>query len=119
MFGKDSRVSRLETRKQLLLAESEFNREQLIDGMIALTAGVHTLTDRAKSIGSIASAAAVLVAGLAAFRHSKSAPAGAKPSWLRKIFKGAGTVSTIWLAFRSAGRDQKDQSQKTRKSDLC
>ena len=109
MFGKNPRMSRLESRKQLLIAESELNREQLIEDMIALTAGVHTLADRAKSFGSIVSSAAVLVAGLAAFRHSKSAPAGAKPSWLRKILKGAGMVSTIWLAFHSGGRDQKNK----------
>lgn len=102
-------MSRLESRKQLLIAESELNREQLIEDMIVLTAGVRTLTERAKSFGSLASSAALLVAGVAAFRQAKSAPAAAKPSWLRKILKGAGMVSTIWLASRSGGRDQKDK----------
>lgn len=102
-------MSRLETRKQLLLAESEINREQLIRDTIALKAGIHTLTDRAKSFGSIASAAAVLATGLAAFRHSRSVPAGDRPSWLRRILKGAGMVSSLWLAFRSRVRDQKDK----------
>ena len=102
-------MSRLASRKQLLIAESELNRELLTEELAVLTAGVCTLTDRAKSIGTMASSAAVLVAGLAAFRHSKSAPAGAPPTWLRKILRGAGMVSTIWLAFRSRGRDQKDK----------
>ena len=109
MFGKGPRLSRLELRKQLLLAESDLSREQLTEDMMALMAGVHTLTDRAKSFGSIASSAAVLVASLAAFRHSRSTPAGANPSWLRRVLKGAGMVSTIWLAFRSGGRDPKDK----------
>ena len=87
--------------------------------MIALAAGVQMLTVRAKSFGSIASAAAVLVAGVAAFRHAKSTSAGAKPSWMRKIFNGASMVSTIWLAFRSARRDQKDPPQKTNNANLC
>ena len=44
----------LESRKQLLIAESELNRAQMAGDMAALTAGVRTFTDRAKSFGSIA-----------------------------------------------------------------
>jgi len=91
-----------------LVAESELNRAQLVEEWGELAADVHSLTDRAKSIGSIASAAALLVAGLAAFHRGKSAPADAKRSWLQTILKGAGWVSTIWLAFRSQGRNQQD-----------
>ena len=109
MFGKKSHVTPLELRKQLLIAESELNRAQLAGDMTALTEGVRMLTDRAKSFGSIASSAAVLMAGLASFRRGKPADAGAKPSWLQTILKGAGMVSTLWLAFRSQGRDQKDK----------
>ena len=68
--------------------------------MAALTAGVRTLTEHAKSLGPIASSAAVLVAGLAAFRRGKPAGADAKPSWRQTILKGAGLISTFWLAFR-------------------
>jgi len=96
----------LESRKQLLLAESELNRALMVGEMAALRADVRTLTDRAKSFSSIASSAAVLVAGLAAFRRGKPADAAAKPSWLETILKGAGLISTIWLAFRSQGRDR-------------
>jgi hypothetical protein len=106
MFGKKPRLNPLESRKQLLIAESELNRAQMAGDMAALTAGVRTFTDRAKSFGSIASSAAVLVAGLAAFRRNKPAGADAKPSWRRTILKGAGLISTFWLAFRSQGRDR-------------
>ncbi|MCU0783737.1 MAG: hypothetical protein MUF81_06755 [Verrucomicrobia bacterium] len=99
----------LESRKQLLIAESELNRAQLVGDLTALTAGVHTLTDRAKSFSAIASSAAVLVAGLAAFRCGKSVDADAKPSWLQTILKSAGLISTLWLAFRSQGREQTDK----------
>ena len=109
MFGKKPRINPLESRKQLLIAESELNRAQLAGDMTALTAGVRTLTDRAKSFNSIASSVAVLVAGLAAFRRGKSGDAGAKPSWLQTILKGAGLISTLWLAFRSQRRDTKDK----------
>jgi hypothetical protein len=98
----------LESRKRILIAESELNRAQLVGDLAALTDGVRTLTTRAKSFGSIASSAAVLVAGLAAFRRGKSVAPDAKSSWLRTVLKGAGLISTIWLAFRSRGRDQRD-----------
>ncbi len=106
MFGKNPRMNSLESRKQLLIAESELNRAQLAGDMTVLAAGVRTLTDRAKSFGSIASSVAVLVAGLAAFRRGESGDTGAKPSWLQTILKGAGLISTLWLAFRSQRRDR-------------
>jgi hypothetical protein len=96
----------LESRKQLLIAESELNRAQLVEDIVALKEDVRSFTDRARSFGSIASSTAMLVAGLAAFRHSKNGDADAKPSWRRTILKGAGLVSTLWLAFRSRSRDR-------------
>jgi hypothetical protein len=109
MFGKKPRLNPLKSRKQLLIAESELNRAQLVGDMAALTADVHMIADRAKSFGSIASAAAVLVTGLAAFRRDKPVDTDAKPSWLQTIFKGAGLISSLWLAFRPRGRDRNDK----------
>jgi len=96
----------LNSRKQILVAESELNRTQAFEDLIGLSEVVGTFADRARSFGSIVSAAAVLVAGLAALRRGKSVDADAKPSWLRKILKGAGLISTLWLAFRSQVRDK-------------
>lgn len=109
MFRENPRVNSLESRRQLLVAESELNRAQLVQDWGAITTGVRTLTDRAKTYGSLASSAALLVAGLAALRRGKSEDAGAKHSWWRTILKGAGWVSTLWLAFRAKGRDQENQ----------
>ena len=106
MFGKNPRLNLLESRKQLLIAESELNRTQMAGDVAALMAGVRALTDRAKSFGSIATSAAGLVAGLAAFRRGKPAGADAKPSWLQTLLKGAGLISTFWLAYRSPRRDR-------------
>jgi hypothetical protein len=99
----------LQSRKQLLLAESELNRALLAGDMTAMRADVRALTDRAKSIGLMASSVAALVAGLAAFRRKKSAPGDAKPSCLQTILKGAGLISTLWLAFRPKERVQEDK----------
>jgi negative regulator of sigma E activity len=96
----------LESRKQLLIAESELNRAQLVQEWQAMADGVRSVADRARTLGSAASAAAALVAGLASFRRKKSAPAAEKPSWLQTLFKGAELISTIWQAFRSPGRDR-------------
>ena len=52
------------------------------------------------------SSAAVLVAGLAAFRRGKPAGTDTKSSWRQTILKGAGLISTFWLAFRSQRRDR-------------
>ena len=110
MFRKTSHVTPLEMRKQLLIAESELNRAQLAQEWSAMAAGVRTLTARVKIYGSLASSAAVLGAGLAAFRRGKFRSADAsKPSWLQTILKGAGMVSSLWLAFRAKRRDREDK----------
>lgn len=101
-------MNSLQSRKQLLLAESELNRAQLAGDMAALAVEVRALAGRAKSIGLIASSATALLVGLAAFRRKKSAPAGEGTSWLQNILKGAGLVSSLWLAFRPQTRNRDD-----------
>ena len=44
-----------------IVAESELNRDHLIQDWIEMTGGVRTLTNRVKSVGSIVSVAALLV----------------------------------------------------------
>ena len=106
MFGKNPRMNPLESRKQLLIAESELNRAQLVQEWQAMGDGVRSIADRARTISSIASTAASLIAGLASFRRKKSAPAEQKPSWLQTFLKGAGLISIVWQAFRSQRRDR-------------
>jgi hypothetical protein len=99
----------LQSRKQLLLAESELNRALLVGDMAAMRADVRALTERARSIGLIASSVAALVAGLTAFRHKKSAPGDAKPSRLQTILKCAGLIFNLWTAFRPKAPVQEDK----------
>ena len=114
MFGKEPRLNPLESRKRLLVAESELNRAQLAREWDAMTVGVRTLTGRVKSFGSIVSAVALLVAGLAAFRRGKRVDADVNRSWLQTILKGAGMVSTLWLAFRPKGHGQQNKDPNSR-----
>jgi hypothetical protein len=95
----------LESRKQLLLAESELNRAQLLQEWHLMRAEVHALTDQAKTVRAMATAAATLVAGLSSCRRQATAPTVEKPSWLQTILKGAGVVSSFWAEFRAPRRD--------------
>jgi hypothetical protein len=98
----------LESRKKLLIAESELNRAQLVQELETIKGKFHSLANQTRTIGLLASAAATLIAGFASFRRKKeSAPAAEKPSWLQTIVKGAGLISTIWQTFRSQSREQK------------
>ena len=95
MFGKKSHISPLESRKQMLIAESEINRIQMVQEWHIVADGVHSLAAQAKSISSFASAGALLVATVAAFRHRKAKPAGEKPSWFQAVLKGAKLAGSV------------------------
>jgi hypothetical protein len=100
-------MNSLDSRKQLLIAESELNRAQLVQEWRTMASKVHALTEQARSISSIASAVATLVAGLSSLHHKKSEPAAEKPSWWKTLLKGAGLASSFWQAFRSQSSDRK------------
>jgi hypothetical protein len=107
MFGKGPRLDPLESRKELLIAESELNRSQLSQEWQTMACGVDNLAQRAKTIGAWVSSAVLLGAGLAALRRGPSVPGASKISWFKKLLHGARVASTIWLALRSGGDKQK------------
>lgn len=102
-------MNALESRKRLLVAESELNRAELSGDLTAVTAGARTVVERARSLGAVASTVAVLAAGLAAYRRARRAAGGAKPTRWRSLVNGAGLVSTLWLALRPSGRDSRSR----------
>jgi hypothetical protein len=99
MFGKNPQMSELEVRKQLLVAESELNRAQLAQEWQIMAAGVHSLTDRVKSISSVALAGSLLIGGLMYFWRIKSAPVERKPSWWQILLKGGRLAASLWSQF--------------------
>jgi hypothetical protein len=109
MFGKRPHLDLLESRKQLLIAESELNRAQLSLEWQTMGHGVANLAHRAKIFSAWVSSALLLVAGLAAFRRGPSAPGASKLFWCKKILDGARVASTIWFAFRGRGHKQERQ----------
>jgi hypothetical protein len=109
MSGKNSHMNPLESRKQLLIAESELNRAQLVQEWQTMADEVHSLTIQARTINSIVSAAASLIAGLASFRRKKSAPVAEKTSWWQTILKGTQLAGSFWSEFRPQNRGQKEK----------
>jgi hypothetical protein len=105
MFGSHPRLNPLAARKQLLIAESDLSRALLASDMTALTMELHALTARAKTFGSIASATALLVGGLAARRRGSKPDAVAKPSTLQTILQLAALLPPLWQAIRPQARE--------------
>jgi len=108
MLKKTPGLNLLQSEKQLLIAESELNRVQIMGDIETMKAGAVALSGHIKTFGSISSSAAVIVAGLTAFQTIKPAGDASKPSWVQTAIKGAGVLSTLWLAYRSRGGDHKE-----------
>ena len=103
MFGKRPHLDPLESRKQLLIAESELNRAQLSQEWQTMGHGVANLTHRAKTLGAWVASVVLLVAGLTVLRRGPSAPWTSKLSWCKQILNGARVASELWFAFSDRG----------------
>ena len=103
MLGKNPRVNALESRKQLLIAESELNRAQLVHELTTLAREVDSIKSQAKTLGFIGSAAA-LFAGWASRPREKIAAPDKINSWGRTILNGAGLVISLWSEFRAKSK---------------
>ena len=103
MPGKTCHMKSLESRKQLLVAESELNRAGLADEWQAMAHGVRDVAYRARSIAAWVSSAALLVAGVSALRRAPPKSGAAKSSWMQKMLEVARIASTLWFTFRARG----------------
>jgi hypothetical protein len=101
MSRSTSHVSPRESRKQLLVAESELNRAGLSEEWQAMTHSVRDLAHQVKTIAAWTSSAALLGAGVSVLRRDSTRSGTVKSSWFQKILKGARVASTLWLAFRA------------------
>jgi hypothetical protein len=104
MPGKNFHLTPLESRKQLLLVESELNRAQLVNELRELKGEIHHLKNQVHAVGSMVSSAAKLATTFSAigsaFTH-RSAAEKEKSSWISTLFNGARTGASIWGALRS------------------
>lgn len=102
MSGEKPDLTSLESRKQLLLLESELNRVQLLEDLNGLRSEVKRLKNQVHCIGSLASAAAMFFSTLSIFRrtsgeHENQAD---KPPCISRLLKGIETVATLWSELR-------------------
>src|ERR1700742_5165883 len=102
-------ISPLQMRKDLLIAESELNRAQLMDAWEAATTWHRTLDAGARIFGTVASAGTLLMSGCRAFRGKQEPQAGEGTSWLQPVIKSAGLISSLLHAFRSRDGKPKDE----------
>jgi hypothetical protein len=103
MPGKKSQLTPLETRKQLLLVESELNRVQLLNELRDWKNELHNLKQQMEAIGSMVSVAAKLTATFSAvgraFSHRNEGDN--QPSWVSMLLDGAQAGTSLWLLLRS------------------
>jgi hypothetical protein len=93
-------MNSLEARKQLLIAESEINRHQLMQEWRTMADGASSLGHRARSLSITAMAATAIISGIVSLRRTKSAPVVEKFSWWRTLLKGAQLAGLFWAEFR-------------------
>ena len=104
MPGKNLHLTPLESRKQLLLVESELNRVQLLEDLNGLRSEVKRLKNQVCSIGSLASSVATLFPLLSIFRRTFEEHENdvGKSSWVSRLLKGIETGATLWSALRKS-----------------
>ena len=105
MPGKKFQLTPLETRKQLLLVESELNRVLLLNEVRDFKNEIHHLKHQVWEIGSIAASAAKLATAFSAigqaFSHRNE---GEKTLWISTVLNGAQAGTSLWFLLRSCWR---------------
>jgi hypothetical protein len=105
MFHDPAHLNTLATQKELLLAESELNREELLKDLHILQAEIKKVKHRVHTAGSVASYAALLAAAVALFRHEArptETETQPKVSWLSSAINGA----SLFFKIKSSLRDK-------------
>lgn len=102
MSGEKSNLTSLESRKQLLLLESELNRVQLLEDLNGLRGEIKRLKNQVCGIGSLASAAAMFFSTFSIFRRTleERENQADNSSWISRLLKGIETGATLWSALR-------------------
>ena len=106
MPRKMPRVNPTQLRKELLIAESELNRAQLLEEWQPMIETVRIFRGRLKSVSELASTVALLVAAVSAFRRERAAAKRAKSSWLDLVLKGARVAVSLWPVLRPSDHDR-------------
>ncbi len=100
MFWKRPRISPLQWRKQLLVAESEINRARMLKDTSRLTAELRNHFKVAGYICLITASLAKIVGGLVFKQHEPAHGGENHASWGHTLLKVAGVAFTLWTAFK-------------------
>jgi hypothetical protein len=100
MPGKKTRMTSLESRKQLLILESELNRTQLLKDLDELKAETEQLAEQARSLASLVSSATSVCNTVFKVQQAFS---GTKEKFPRffGVLKGARAGASLWSAVKS------------------
>jgi hypothetical protein len=101
MFGESPSLKMLETRRKLLVAESEIYRAQLGRDLETIQANIRLLRDEATTVKSVVSKGVTI---LSAFRALRESGRNGGSSFFAKVLRGARFASTVWQTFRPPER---------------
>lgn len=110
MFGKTTLLKSLETRRKLLLAESDVNRIELGKDLAVLKGEVERVKRHVRALGSVASSAALLATTFTIFRRrfglaGKPSESNGK-SWVTAALDGARVGASLFLKIKSLLRNR-------------
>lgn len=104
MPGEKSTLTPLQSRKQLLVLESELNRALLQNEVKELKGEFRQLTQQVRSIGSIVSTAADLAGTVADLGHAfspRNSNEKKRPSWISTLIEGAKAGASLWGSWQA------------------
>lgn len=100
-------MSRRDTYKQLLIAESELNRTNLVADLTQLRMEAQRILRPATRMRSLIRTLPLLLGGWLGARRARAAaaeaPAGGGP-WLQILSRAASLISAVWRATRPSQR---------------
>jgi len=109
----DPALSTLTIRKQLLVTEAELYRQEMVEDFRVVADSLDEVGHKLRTVGTVASAAAILIGGLAAWRGVRAQPPAPKPSsnghnghptWLSRLVNGTRIASSLWQGWQSVRR---------------
>ena len=105
MFRKNSHLNILQTRKRLLLAESEVNRAELSKELDALKGEIARVKKHIATAGSIVSSAAVVATAASLFSRrfgrSEKSDSSAKTPWVSAALDGVRIGTLLFSKIKS------------------
>lgn len=108
MSRKTTELTTLQTRKQLLLIESELNRVQLAADWQQVKAGLEQTARQINAVTSMIESAARIGTSFTGFFQGASSSdkndKGKKTSWISRIFNGARAGFSLWSTLKSQRR---------------